>query len=362
MGTTIVIIGKSLQLNKPFLEHINTQSALIMPQNTIFLDKNTKELFMVIEKIIKESHNILFITTKESFNLLGKIISTLSDDALELKDNMLIPSRVTTFTKNSYLVSFEDTNINVLEAQETLALPEILLSQEASSKSFSLIDIDDDSINILLQPLAQTYEITLYTTPLIQGWSSVMASSNRYGELEKFLSAAKSLFRDKFIPTEDTMRFIVDALATKQKTLSVAESCTGGQIAALITSVSGSSEVFNGSIVSYANDIKKAWLGVRAETLKQHGAVSEACVKEMLEGILQASSCDFAMATSGIAGPGGGSELKPVGTVFVGARAKDGNLLVERLLLQGDRAYIQKQSALHALKLLLIIGKDVFFK
>jgi nicotinamide-nucleotide amidase len=82
----------------------------------------------------------------------------------------------------------------------------------------------------------------------------------------------------------------------------------------------------------------------------------------MLEGVLKRSSSDFALASSGIAGPTGGSESKPVGTVFVGARAKNGEILVERVLLQGDREYIQKQSCYHALRLLLHVGKDVFFR
>lgn len=97
-------------------------------------------------------------------------------------------------------------------------------------------------------------------------------------------------------------------------------------------------------------------------TLQKYGAVSELCIREMLEGVLNASSGDYAMATSGIAGPTGGSLEKPVGTVFVGARSKDGDITVERLLLQGDREYIQEQSAYHAFRLLLAVGKKSFFK
>jgi len=86
------------------------------------------------------------------------------------------------------------------------------------------------------------------------------------------------------------------------------------------------------------------------------------CVREMLEGVLNASLADYAIATSGIAGPTGGSIEKPVGTVFVGARDKEGNVLIERLLLEGDRHYIQRQSAYHAFKLLLHVGETLFLK
>lgn len=146
-----------------------------------------------------------------------------------------------------------------------------------------------------------------------------------------------------------------------KKKIATAESCTGGLIASLITSISGSSYIFDGGIVSYSNDIKRSWLGVSKETLENYGAVSELCVREMMEGALNTSLADFSVATSGIAGPTGGSEEKPVGTVFIGARNKQGEVLVERLLLRGDREYIQKQSAYHALRLLLLVGKETFF-
>jgi nicotinamide-nucleotide amidase len=106
-------------------------------------------------------------------------------------------------------------------------------------------------------------------------------------------------------------------LKGKGKTLATAESCTGGYIAHLITSVPGSSAYFQGSVVSYANDIKINELGVDPDTLKTVGAVSEECVKQMADGIRQKFKVDYAISTSGIAGPDGGTETKPVGTVWI---------------------------------------------
>ena len=108
-----------------------------------------------------------------------------------------------------------------------------------------------------------------------------------------------------------------ELLKAKKLSLSTAESCTGGGIAALITSVPGSSEYFNGSIVAYSNEIKMFLLHVSAETLEKHGAVSRETVTEMVKGAMKTLKTDCAVATSGIAGPGGGTDEAPVGTIWI---------------------------------------------
>lgn len=112
-------------------------------------------------------------------------------------------------------------------------------------------------------------------------------------------------------------------LKTKKLSLSTAESCTGGGIAALVTSVSGSSEYFNGGIVAYSNEVKMSLLHVSAETLEKYGAVSRETVTEMVKGAMETLKTDCAVATSGIAGPGGGTPEKPVGTVWIAAAYKN---------------------------------------
>lgn len=112
-------------------------------------------------------------------------------------------------------------------------------------------------------------------------------------------------------------------LKAKNLSLSTAESCTGGGIAALVTSVPGSSEYFKGGIVAYSNEIKRTLLHVSAETLEKHGAVSRETVEEMVKGAMKTLKTDCAVATSGIAGPGGGTPEKPVGTVWIAAAYKN---------------------------------------
>lgn len=106
-------------------------------------------------------------------------------------------------------------------------------------------------------------------------------------------------------------------------TLATAESCTAGNVAAIITAIPGSSRFYKGGVVAYANEVKQNMLHVSAETLAAHGAVSEETVTDMVKGAIEAFDTDYAMATSGIAGPAGGTPEKPVGTIWVAAGSRD---------------------------------------
>lgn len=146
---------------------------------------------------------------------------------------------------------------------------------------------------------------------------------------------------------------IVRLLTEKKKTLALAESCTGGNIAHRITNVSGSSAVFLGGIVSYANSAKENLLGVRPETLAANGAVSEAVAREMAEGARKRFEADFAIAVTGIAGPDGGTRDKPVGTVYI-ALAGDFGVQVERKQNAFDRETFKQITAQQAFEMLRV--------
>lgn len=140
-------------------------------------------------------------------------------------------------------------------------------------------------------------------------------------------------------------------LKERQMMLSTAESCTGGYIASLVTSVAGSSEYFNGSVVSYSNQAKMDLLGVRQEDLEEYGAVSEAVVEQMARGAMERFGTQCSIATSGVAGPGGGSEEKPVGTVWIAVGLK-GDVISKRFHFGKDRRRNIRRSALMALDML----------
>lgn len=132
--------------------------------------------------------------------------------------------------------------------------------------------------------------------------------------------------------------------------IATAESCTGGGVAAAITAIPGSSAWFEYGIVSYANAAKEKLLGVSSETLTREGAVSEAVVVEMVHGILTLSGADIAVAISGVAGPGGGSSEKPVGTVWFAWAMARGEIKTELKWFDGNRAEVQKQAVVWALE------------
>lgn len=135
-------------------------------------------------------------------------------------------------------------------------------------------------------------------------------------------------------------------------TLSTAESCTGGLLASIITDIAGSSQYYLGGVVSYSNDLKVKMLGVEAQVLKEYGAVSAQTVAQMAEGARRLTGATYALATSGIAGPGGGSAAKPVGLVYIGLAAPEG-IETFRNEFTGSRYEIKVQTVQYALELLL---------
>ncbi|MCU7906882.1 MAG: nicotinamide-nucleotide amidase [Candidatus Thiodiazotropha sp. (ex Epidulcina cf. delphinae)] len=132
--------------------------------------------------------------------------------------------------------------------------------------------------------------------------------------------------------------------------LVAAESCTGGWLAKVLTDLPGSSEWFDRGFVTYSNQAKQTMLGVTSRTLQRYGAVSEATVAEMTQGALRESGADVAVAISGVAGPGGGSEEKPVGTVCFAWQIKEREVIVGREWFGGDRKQVRRQAVVHALK------------
>ena len=147
-------------------------------------------------------------------------------------------------------------------------------------------------------------------------------------EVEKIISELQTKLRtllgDHILVEEDKEPNILIGEILKEKgyTLGTAESCTGGQIASIITSVPGSSAYFNGSVVAYSNKVKENILGVNPADIQQHGAVSKEVVEQMAKGAIKTLGCDCAIATSGIAGPEGGTPEKPVGTVWIAVAVK----------------------------------------
>lgn len=140
--------------------------------------------------------------------------------------------------------------------------------------------------------------------------------------------------------------------------IATAESCTGGLLAHTLTNLPGSSTYFKGGVVSYSNEVKVKVLGVKQETLERYGAVSEQTAREMAEGVRCLMEVDVAVATTGIAGPGGGTPEKPVGLVYIGLAIPEG-VEVRRCLFTGDRLHNKEQFCDAALNMVLeYLGND----
>ncbi|MBI9099315.1 MAG: CinA family protein [Spirochaetaceae bacterium] len=151
---------------------------------------------------------------------------------------------------------------------------------------------------------------------------------------------------------EDYSLLLFDLLVGRGLTMTAAESCTGGLISKIMTDHPGSSEVFWGSFISYSNDSKKRLLNIKSSILDSYGAVSGETVRAMSLGALRLSRASCSVSVSGIAGPGGGSDLKPVGTVWICAALKGGPLKMENFLFQGNRSIVRNKTAAAALKML----------
>ena len=151
--------------------------------------------------------------------------------------------------------------------------------------------------------------------------------------------------------TLDQARSLLALMDAKGMTLATAESCTGGLIAAALTAIAGSSSVVMGGFVTYANDAKHKMVGVRQESLAQHGAVSEEVAREMAEGARDRAGVSLALSCTGIAGPGGATPGKPVGLVFIGCAREGAPTIVERHVFPGDRAAVRAATVAAALDL-----------
>lgn len=180
--------------------------------------------------------------------------------------------------------------------------------------------------------------------------------SDRLKLTETLDSQVKKLFNTIpeliYSEKEESLEMVIGKLLKSiSKTVSTAESCTGGEIAHLLTSIAGSSEYYMGSVIAYNNSVKSNLLGVNNDTLEKYGAVSEETVKEMAEGSRKALNTHFSVATSGIAGPDGGTDAKPVGTIWIAVASEKG-IITEKHVFGNDRAINIIRFSLAALNLL----------
>ncbi len=233
--------------------------------------------------------------------------------------------------------------------------PEIILSQMVkicgigeSQVAEEIGDLIRAQSNPTIAPYAKTGEVHLRIT----------ARGGSEKECRKLIKPVVRELKERFgkniFATDEKKTLeeaVVDMLRDQKLTLSLAESCTGGAVAARIVNVPGASEVFTHGFVTYSNRAKRKFLGVKKSTLKTCGAVSEKCAREMARGCRFVSKSDISLSVTGLAGPDGGTKECPVGTVFMGCSYND-KIVAQEFHFSGSRARIREQAAAHALALL----------
>lgn len=230
--------------------------------------------------------------------------------------------------------------------------PEIIYSQMVkicrigeSQVADEISDLIHGQTNPTIAPYAKTGEVHLRVT--------AKADSEKKCKkmIQPVVEELKKRFGDHIFTTDEHKTLeetIVDLMREQQLTLSLVESCTGGMIASRIVNVPGASDVLLNGFVTYSNDAKHKFVGVKNKTLEKKGAVSKKCAKQMAEGGRLVSGTDVCLSVTGIAGPDGGTEEKPVGTVFIGCSMYD-RTIVKECHFNGNRAKIREQTTAHAL-------------
>jgi len=362
MKLHLLLIGNKFIYNLPLREYIirKIEQKTDFIHSITFFKESDNSLFLYLDKELHLAKRHIIVTTKQHFSTVGKLICTVTGDNQILKEDMLIPSNSSVFEDGSYLLEYEDSITNVLHMDEMQKFPEILLNFEDSKATIHLFEEDRESAIAMLTSIAQMYDVKIDVVTLIDGWLIIDIRSKKYGNISKFIGSAKQLLPNKLITASNIMSYIIEKLSLKNKKLAFAESCTGGLLTYYFTKNNDASKILDGSLITYSNTMQENWLGVSGKTLQEHGAVSGEVVLEMSEGVINVSNADYAISISGVAGEGGGTQYKPVGTIYVGVRSKNEHK-ESRLNLSGDRNYIQHQSVLFAIKMLLLIDKEMFF-
>ena len=247
------------------------------------------------------------------------------------------------------LVSMPGVPFEMVNLMETEVIPRLqrhFRTDQIVNKNILIQGIGESFLSDLIEPWELALPKNIRLAYLPQAGMLKLRLTARGGHDERPLleqqiaDAMKSLYpiAGQYIVGEDLEslpELVAYTMKKEGKTLATAESCTGGTLAHQLTAMAGASEYFRGGVVAYSNEVKECALGVRHETLVAHGAVSEETVREMAAGARERLGADYAVATTGIAGPGGGTPEKPVGTVWIAVAGPDG--VTAKLLKFGDR-------------------------
>lgn len=357
MNKNLVFFGENFSFAQSgamgILQNIQKYEANIISID--FLSKNTLTLHAQIDRLLKSP--TAFICSKSSLALLFKVICTVVGGRTKVQNNLILPEFATNVSGGFELI-YRKTQSVCLVVNEQGQINE---SYFANKNVCFYLPLPKEDAQILIAPIALSYSVDFLVYGKAPNLSQIFLPNQAATEHNSFLSHLKKLLNNKIILQQDLSSFIIKKLVEKNLTISFAESCTGGKMASYLIETPGSSAVVKGGLIAYWDEIKKELLYVSNASLKAQGAVSKSVVDEMLKGANERFKTDFCIAISGIAGPGGAVKNKPIGTVYVGVRYQDIQI-VERVQLKGSRMDIQRQSVYYALSLLLSEFDELFFR
>lgn len=242
--------------------------------------------------------------------------------------------------------------LNPMFENEAMPALKKLVATASFTSSFMITAASELTVQQTIEPLVEGLPLTLAYCASIEG-VKVFFSGEDEALVKTKADEAKRFFGDAVLANNklSLVEEVSERLKGQGYTLGTAESCTGGMIAAAITDLPGSSQIFSGSIVSYSNEVKMKLLSVPQKVLEDYGAVSGECVKAMVSGAAKALETDAAIAVSGIAGPDGGSPEKPVGLVYIAALLHN-EIIVAENIFPGNRDIIRERAKIRGLLLL----------
>lgn len=314
----------------------------------LHLPSDEKSLSDVLTEGFERSSDLCIAAAPDTFALIRQILRERKSSTTGTEGS------ADSSEETSLLLKLNDLDCNLLLLRSGEEIPQIKLAPGKRESVWQFFGSEEELHT--LYALARERGVAFDFFEEIEGWYR-LHTRERYS-LERLLPSSSDCL---LFPSENIFDSCIALFGERGERITFAESCTGGLIASSFTARAGSSALLDGSVISYANRIKSGWLNVDEKILEKYGAVSRECVKAMAEGARLLARSEIALATSGIAGPTGGTDLKPIGTVYIAVSSSEGTETLH-LRLKGDRNYIQYQAMMHVLRLMIEQKKEIFKK